>query len=1199
MKKPNTSLRFKVILGVLGVLLAVAGWQLWEVVSPPSPLDNVPRASLTINGKTIEVAPKELGRMKSRPLAEVNPALAKKFADWGKARQPVGQPMQPMRAQGSIDPKLIPREPVLSAEQRADLHRLREGPQGIRDYVGSEDNATVRMLAGNDLAGSNPANRESAQQLSSRFFDTNKALLRLKDPQKELLLVKETTDAQLGTKVLRYNQQFEGYEVWPAQVVTNTSAQGYLTVVTGAYVATPEGLDLNATVQPEVAIKSAYQHLGLAAPVKLPKPTLKIYSDKGKAQELAYEVQVEGGMRDSQVFIGARNGKVLASISKICTGTAVAGTGVGLLSSTPLPLNLYQEGTSYYAFDTTKAMFKGTTTPYDGYILVKDATSTDGSPISSTLRYGFPDKEATSALYSLGKVYDFYKLTFARESWDGSGGSLIATIRVKHPNGSLMANASWNGSEMFFGSADKYAAATDVVGHEVTHGVVQASSGFVYQNQSGALNESFADLFGEGVEDFVTAGAADWKIGTNLVKPLRDMSNPSAELIVPGRPYPTRMSEFIASDDPFLAIYPDRDHGGVHLNSSIPNYAYYLLVVGLPGGGIGRPKAQQIYYRALTTKLSANSSFLDLRLAVVKSAEELHGVGSTEVLKCKAAFDAVEIYNPDSPVVTLPDSYTAVSGADSHVYLYPSGSTYYMMRREVALDGAGQNWVSSYAVSNSSRTSMSGDGSRLVFVTLDNDLAFVDTDGTSESRLGSPGSFNSAAIAPGNFKMACVMRDPTTGIGDSAILYINGSTPEVIPLKIPAIDGNATTSFAAIDEIDFSPDGNFLAFDGHTTSVVDGVTISGWSIYILNLKTKAVISLLPPLADYQFRRPSFSRVGAFRICFEPIETPSYRYIFVWDLMKGVLNEVKQVTDLGYPLYPRYSAADTRITYTGSYLSYGSNYPVQAYQKMLPDFVSPDTTQLPVAVQSDGKNGQSYRRGTYYGVPQVTVTAVNTTIKGGQTGIFRITRLSGDQAIRVPISYKTIGTARPGVHFAKLNTVVDLPAYTTSVDVPLTSLMGVGAASQTVSLSLDPQVHYTLPDNPTAATMTLTEATQTYDQWMSSMGGTVLVKGEDFDGDGFSNLMEYAVGGSPFVPGDVSQQASMIQVSSLNYLQVRVPRAVTRSNILWSLERSADMVTWTAASSVVISNTTSEIILRDSSPVTAGERRFIRVRIDEQ
>jgi hypothetical protein len=658
------------------------------------------------------------------------------------------------------------------------------------------------------------------------------------------------------------------------------------------------------------------------------------------------------------------------------------------------------------------------------------------------------------------------------------------------------------------------------------------------------------------------------------------------------------MSEFIASDDPFLDNFDKRDQGGVHLNSSIPNYAYYLLVVGLPGGGIGRPKAQQIYYRALTTKLGKYSGFLDLRLAVVKSAEELHGVGSTEVLKCKAAFDAVEIFEPAAPVVTMPDSYTAVSGADSYVYLYPFGSSYYMMRREVALDGTGHNWVSSYAVSNSSRTSMSGDGSRLVFVTLDNDLAFVDTDGTSESRLGSPGSFNSAAIAPGNFKMACVMRDPTTGIGDSAILYINGSTPEVIPLKIPAIDGNATTSFAAIDEIDFSPDGKFLAFDGYTTSVVDGVTISGWSIYVLDLKTKAVYSLLRPLADYQFRRPSFSRVGAFRICFEPIET-SYRRIWAWDLMKGVFNEVKQVTNLGYPLYPRYSAADTRITYTGSYLSYGSNYPVQAYQKMLPDFVSPDTTQLPTAVQYDAKNGQSYRRGTYYGVPQVTVTAVNTTIKGGQTGIFRITRLSGDQAIRVPISYKTIGTARPGVHFAKLNTVVDLPAYTTSVDVPLTSLMGVGAASQTVTLSLDSQAHYTLPDNPTAATMTLTEATQTYDQWMTSMGGVVLVKGDDFDGDGFSNLFEYAVGGSPFLPGDVSQQATMVQVSSLNYLQVRVPRALVRSNILWSLERSSDMVNWTAASSVVISNTSTEITLRDSSPVTAGERRFIRVRIDEQ
>ena len=1166
------------------MVLAVAGWQLWEVVSPPSPLANVPRASLTINGRTIEIAPKEIGRMQSRPLAEVNPALAKKFAEMGKSMQPVGQPMQPMRAPGSIDPKLIPRQPELSAEQRADLHRLRESPQGIRDYVGSEDNATVRMLAGNDLAGSNPANPETAQQLSSRFFDTNKALLRLKDPQKELLLVKETTDTQLGTKVLRYNQQFEGYEVWPAQVITNTSAQGYLTVVTGAYVATPEGLDLSATVQPEVAVKSAYQHLGLVAPAKLPQPILKIYSDKGKAQELAYEVQVEGGMRDSQVFIGARSGQVLASISKICTGTAVSGTGVGLLSSTPLPLNLYQEGTSYYAFDTTKTMFNGTTTPFSGVIRVKDAAATGGFPISSSLRYGFPDKEAASALYSMGKVYDFYKSTFARESWDGSGGSLIGTIRVKNDDGSLMNNAYWNGSEMFFGSADKFAGAIDVVGHEVTHGVIQQDARLVYSGQQGALNESFADIFGEAVEDYVTVGAADWKLGTGLASFARDFIQPEAYA------QPSTMSAYINTT---------QDNGGVHINSGIPNHAYYLLAVGLSGGGIGKPKSLQIFYRALNTKLSANSSFLDLRLAVVKSAEELHGVGSTEVLKCKAAFDAVEIYEPASPVVTTPDSYTAVSGADSHVYLYPSGSIYYMARREVALDGTGHNWVSSYAVSNSTRTSISGDGSRLVFVTLDNDLAFVDTDGTSESRLGSPGSFNSAAIAPGNFKMACVMRDSTTGIGDSTILYINGSTSEVIPLKIPAIDGVATTSFAAIDEIDFSPDGKFLAFDGHTTSVVDGVTISGWSIYLLDLKTKAVISLLPPLADYQFRRPSFSRVGAFRICFEPIETPSYRYIFVWDLMKGVLNEVKQVTDLGYPLYPRYSAADTRITYTGNYVSNGSNYPVQAYQRMLSDFVSPDTTQLPVAVQYDGKNGQSYRRGTYYGVPQVTVTAVNTTIKGGQTGIFRITRLSGDQAIRVPVSYKTIGTARPGVHFAKLNTVVDLPANTTSVDVPLTSLMGVGATSQTVTLSLDTQVHYTLPDNPTAATMTLTEATQTYDQWMTSMGGAVLAKGDDSDGDGFSNLFEYAVGGSPSVPGDVSQQASMVQVSSLNYLQVRVPRTLIRPNILWSLERSSDMVNWTVASSVVISNTSSEIILRDSSPVTAGERRFIRVRIDEQ
>jgi hypothetical protein len=736
---------------------------------------------------------------------------------------------------------------------------------------------------------------------------------------------------------------------------------------------------------------------------------------------------------------------------------------------------------------------------------------------------------------------------------------------------------------MSFGGADKFAGAYDVVGHEVTHGVVYSSAGLKYEGQSGAINESFSDIFGESVEDYITVGAADWKLGTGLTLFVRDFVTPEAY----GQP--SSMSAYVSTN---------ADHGGVHINSGIPNRAYYLLVVGLSNGGIGRAKAQQIFYRALTTKLGPGSVFLDLRLAVVKSAEELYGVGSTEALKCKDAFDAVEIFEPAAPVIMTPDSYTPVSGADSHIYLYPYGSNYYMMRREVALDGTGQNWVSSYAVSTGTRTSISGDGSKLVFVASDNDLAYVNTDGTSETRLGAPGAFNSAAISPDNTKMACVMRNVTTGIVESSIYYIHDGTYEQIPLKVPAIDGVATTAFAAIDEIDFSPDGKFLAFDGYTTSVVDGVTISGWSIYVLDLKTKAVYSLLRPVAGYQFRRPSFSRVGAFRICFEPIET-SYRHIWAWDLAKGTFNEVKQVANLGAPLYPRYSAADTRVTYTGNYVYNGSNYPVQAYQKLLPDFVSPDTTQLPVAVQYDGKNGQSYRRGTYYGVPQVTVTALNTTVKGGQTGIFRITRLSGDQAIRVPISYKTIGTARPGVHFAKLNTLVDLPANTTSVDVPLTSLMGVGATSQTVTLSLDQQPHYTLPDNSAAATMRLTEATQTYDQWMASLGGVVLVKAEDNDGDGFSNLFEYAVGGSPFTPGDVSQQVSMVQVSSLNYLQVRVPRTLIRSNILWSLERSSDMVNWTAATSVVISGTSSEIILRDSSPITAGERRFIRVCVDEQ
>lgn len=1086
---------------------------------------------------------------------------------------------------------LIPKQPVLSDLQQKELNTILNGPYKDITYLGNSDNATVKMLASPDLAWLPPGEQLGAEAKSRRFFANNKALLRIGAPDQELLLAKSETMTD-GTQVLRFQQTFGGLEVWPAQVVTNVAKDGRLTAMTGAYVPTPEGLVLNATVASSEAVRVAWAHIGLLPPTARPEPVLKIYAENGAAKELAYEVMVEGGMRDSQVFVSAISGKVLKSISKICTG-AVSGSGVGLVSSTPLPLNLWQSGATFYARDTTKPMYNAGTGAGVIQIYNNNNTGPKGTFTESTSssQFSFSDSEAASALYCMGKTYDFYLSEFSRNSYDNAGATMIGVVRYASVAGTPMPNAFWNGSWMAFGNADKLAGALDVVAHEMSHAVIQKTADLLYENQSGAMNESFADIFGEGTELKVT-GSSDWKIGTNLVTMgiLRDFISPE------NHQQPSRMSAFVRTST---------DEGGVHTNSGIPNHAYYLLVEGLPGGGIGRSKAHQIFYRTLTTKLSKNSDFQDLRAGAVLSANELYGSGSVESQKVKAAFDAVEIYDPAIVVSEVPDQYTPVAGTDSYVFLYPSNGYYYLARREAAIDGAGNwDWISTYQLSMTTRPSVSGDGSTVAFVTLDYDFGIAQTSstmGSQQQTFGYPGIFNSVALSPDSTKFACIARNSTTGIPESRLYLGNLSTntSEIINLNVPTIDGVSSTPFTSVDEIDFSPDGTMVAFDGYSsTTLSDGTVLSGWSIYIINLRTKAIYSLLRQLPGISVGRPSFSRIGACRLAFE-LYDGTYRYAVAWDLMNGSYGQVRQDLDRGIRAYPRYSAADDKMTYTGSYYSAGYYYPVQAYMRMLADKVSPDNTQLPTSVQLYGRNGLSYRRGAFNGPPLVTVAALNASVKGGTSGKFRVSRIAGDQTIRVPVSFKPIGTARPGADYSQLDTIAVLPAGVSYVDVTVNSLIPAGGASKALTLSIDPQFHYTTPENPTAATMTLTAATPTYAEWAAANGMSATTKGADDDSDGYSNLLEYALGANPSSMADISQSTAVAEASGQKYMQIALSRSLIRPGLTWSLERSADMVNWTAATSSVITDTASQLVLRDTLPLNGNEKRFIRIRVTEQ
>jgi Zn-dependent metalloprotease len=231
-----------------------------------------------------------------------------------------------------------------------------------------------------------------------------------------------------------------------------------------------------------------------------------------------------------------------------------------------------------------------------------------------------------------GATYDLYKEVFGRNSIDNRGMRLDSTVHYRRNYD----NAFWNGSQMVYGDGDgeifeRFTKSIDVIGHELTHGVTQFTAGLEYQDQSGALNESMSDVFGSLVKQRVlnqTADQANWLIGEGLFTPnvngvgLRSMKEPGTaydDETLGKDPQPAHMDNLYTGD---------RDNGGVHINSGIPNRAFYLAAVEI--GGYAWEKAGKIWYTALTTRLQPDSDFADAANITIEIAGQLYGNDSPE-----------------------------------------------------------------------------------------------------------------------------------------------------------------------------------------------------------------------------------------------------------------------------------------------------------------------------------------------------------------------------------------------------------------------------------------------------------------------------------------------------------------------------------------------------------------------------------------
>jgi Zn-dependent metalloprotease len=273
----------------------------------------------------------------------------------------------------------------------------------------------------------------------------------------------------------------------------------------------------------------------------------------------------------------------------------------------------------------------------------KNGTQLPGNLVRSEGQGTSGDKAVDEAYDGLGDTYKLYEDVFGRDSLDGKGLPLVASVHF----GQDYDNAEWDGQQMLFGDGDgvyfnRFTISVDVIGHELTHGVTQYTAGLEYHDQSGALNESFSDIFGSLVKQYANdqaANQADWLIGLGLFTDkvqggdpkygpaLRSMLHPGTAYNDPTLgpdPQPDNMKGYVHTTD---------DNGGVHINSGIPNRAFALAAQAI--GGNSWDAAGHIWYKTLLS-LPSTAQFQD----VADMTYQIAGGPDFTSIDQKAVYDA-------------------------------------------------------------------------------------------------------------------------------------------------------------------------------------------------------------------------------------------------------------------------------------------------------------------------------------------------------------------------------------------------------------------------------------------------------------------------------------------------------------------------------------------------------------------------------
>jgi Zn-dependent metalloprotease/subtilisin-like proprotein convertase family protein len=411
---------------------------------------------------------------------------------------------------------------------------------------------------------------------------------------------------------------------------------------------------------------------------------------EGVNYRLAYrfDIYAQEPLSRHYVFIDASTGEVIDVQNRIhetnSTGTAVTGySGIQQIITDSVAGNylLRETGRGAGLGIETYNMLKGTN--YGNAVDFSDADNYWNNVNTNR------DQYATDAHFAAEKTYDYFYYYFGRNSIDNNGLKLLTYVHYSNN----YVNAFWDGLRMTYGDGNATftpLTTLDIGGHEITHGLTEYTADLIYSYESGALNESFSDIFGTAIEWYVDSLNFNWTLGEDIGSPFRSLSNPNAH----------------NDPDTYLGLnwYAGTgDNGGVHTNSGVQNHWFYLLSVGgsdtndignvFNVAGIGVEKAAAIAFRTLTVYLTSTSQYIDARNYSIQSAIDLFGTCSPEFYATREAWYAVGVGGPiNLPTTISVSSFTTICSGDSLLISASAtvGSSYQWYLNNSLIPGASQ-----------------------------------------------------------------------------------------------------------------------------------------------------------------------------------------------------------------------------------------------------------------------------------------------------------------------------------------------------------------------------------------------------------------------------------------------------------------------------------------------------------------------------